>query len=283
MAKKKEQPPVTAAKKESQNLPATTEPSSVPADFISGMDGMGTGFENVTARDLLIPRLTVLQGLSPQVVRSKPEYDAEAKVGDIYDVALAQRFEEVHILPIHYIVQWLEWAPRSSNKGLVRIHDVCPPADYYSVNEKGQMITKSGNTIQETGQLYILNLSANARPSFIPFASTQLKKARKLLTFATNEKIIVNGKEATPPLFYRTYKCTSIPESNNEGDWMGWKITPDVPVTELTEWQARFNAVKSFRHSVLSGEVRADLAREDDDAGGSSRGGRASADDKESM
>lgn len=276
MAKKTAQP----AAPKSGNLPAKSEaPSSAPAEFLQGMSGMGTGFENVTAKDLLIPRLTILQGLSPQVVRSKPEYDPEAKVGDIYDVALAQRFPDaVHILPIHYVVQWLEWAPRSSNKGLVRIHEACPSADYYKHNEKGQMVTASGNLIQETGQLYILNLTANARPSFIPFASTQLKKARKLLTWATNEKIVVNGKEVTPPLFYRTYKCTTVPENNSEGDWMGWKIEPDIPVTDLSEWQTRFEAVRQFRQSVIAGEVRADLSRDD-----IVEGSTASADDSKAM
>lgn len=273
MAKKSTAP---AAAPKAANLPAKKEvsSSSVPAEFLSGMAGMGTGFENVTAKDLLIPRLTILQALSPQVIRTKPEYDPEAKVGDIYDVALAQRFpDKVHILPIHFVTQWLEWAPRNTGKGLVRIHDVCPSADYYTNDDRGRMISKKGgNLIQETAQLYILNLSANARPSFIPFASTQLKKSRKLMTWATNEKIIVNGVEQTPPLFYRTYKCTSVPENNSEGDWMGWKIEPDVPVTELSEWSTRFNAVREFRKSVLAGEVKADLSQDDVIEGNASSG-----------
>jgi hypothetical protein len=276
MANKKEQLP---ALQEAAPTPATTSnASSLPDEFISSMAGMGTGFENVTAKDLIIPRLTILQGLSPQVIRTKPEYDANARVGDIYDVGLSQRFDEVIILPIHYLVQWLEWAPRASNKGLVRVHDALPSPDYYSLNEKNQMVTKNGNLIQETGQLYCLNISANARPSFIAFASTQLKKARKLLTLATNEKVLVNGKEVTPPLFYRTYKLTTVPEQNNEGDWMGWKITPDLPVTELSDWQVKFAAVRNYRESVLSGAVRGDLSR--DDAEG---GSNASADEGSTM
>src|SRR5258708_1117042 len=85
------------------------------------MGGVGTGFENVRQQDVLIPRLTILQGLSPQVIPSKSAYDKEARVGDIYDTGMNQIFKSVHILPLHFIVQWLEWAPRSSTKGLIAI------------------------------------------------------------------------------------------------------------------------------------------------------------------
>lgn len=240
-------------------------PKNSPDAFLSAAQGIGTGFENVTAKDLIIPRLTIIQGLSPQVVRTKAEYDPECRVGDIYDVGLGQRFEEsIIILPIHYLVQWLEWAPRSSGKGLMGIHDACPLPDYYNYNEKRQMITKTGCLIQETGQLYCLNITASSRPSFIPFASTQLKKVRKLLTLASNEKVEVNGGFQTPPLFYRTYKMTTVPESNADGDWMGWKVSPDKPVTELSDWESKFRVVKDFRMSILKGEVRGDLARDEE-------------------
>lgn len=253
-----------------ENLP--TKSDDPLAAFATAMQEMGTGFENVTAKDLLIPRLTILQGLSPQVTRGQPEFDESCRVGDIYDVGLGQRFsDELIILPIHYLVQWLEWAPRASKKGLIRIHDHCPPHDYYVTNEKNQMISRiGGNLIQETGQLYCLNMTADGRPSFIPFASTQLKKARKLLTLATNEKVEVNGTLVTPPLFYRTYKLTTVPESNNEGNWMGWKIVPDKPVTELSDWSVKFEAVKKFRKAVLAGEIRGDVGEAEPTAGGAS-------------
>ena len=261
--------------KEVPNLP------TVSAELNELMGGVGTGLENVRQQDIIVPRLTILQGLSPQVKPSDGQYNPDARVGDIYDVALSEKFESVHVLPLHFVTQWLEWAPRKTGKGLIAIRDQPPTKTEYKLNEKNQMITPTGNLIQETAQIFCLNLSAKGRPCFIPFASTQLKKARKLMTYATNERVMFNGVEQTPPLFYRSYLMEVVPESNNEGDWMGWKITPDKRLDELENWQVRLNAVKDFRKKIISGEVKADLDRDEMETVGSHS--TASADESKSM
>jgi len=255
----------------------TVDPSlPVVSDELAEMlGGVGTGLEHVRAKDVLIPRLTILQGLSPQVKPQHALYDENARVGQIYDVALSQIFKEVHILPLHFVTQWLEWAPRASGKGLVAIYEEQPDPSTYTVNEKGKWMKPNGNQIIETAQFFCLNLSAGGRPCFIPFSSTQLKKSRKWLTYATNEKVVNNGVEVTPPLFYRSYVLSTVPESNNEGDWMGWKITPDVTIADLGNFTGRLRAVKDFREKILKGEVKADLSNVDEDAGDSRQGAQA--------
>src|SRR5690606_19497908 len=149
-----------------------------------------------------------------------------ARVGMIYDVGLQEGFEEgVQILPVHYTKAWLEWAPRASGKGLVNIHESADILDKTERDDKNRPVLKNGNYIAETAQFYVMTLTADGRKSFIPMTSTQLKKARRLLTLATSEKLDRgDGVMFTPPLFYRTYHLTTVPESNNEGNWMGWKI-----------------------------------------------------------
>lgn len=239
-----------------KNLPATTEDYSA---FESGP----TGFENVTARDLLIPRLTILQGLSPQVTRGKPEYDEKAKVGDIYDIGLQERFADGMIfIPVHYQKQYLEWAPRESGKGLQGIHDDPSILDKTERDERsGRPHLPNGNYIAETAQLYGLNVNAAFRRSFIPMTSTQLKKARRLLTLATSEKLQRrDGSEFTPPLWYRAYHLTSVPESNNQGNWQGWKIERAQALTEFEGWQKLLVSIQEFRKSLVEGTVRGDVS-----------------------
>ena len=265
--------PMQVASPASTAITTLTENPSlpqIPDELNALMGGVGSGFENVRQQDVIISRLTILQGLSPQVIPSKSAYDKVARVGDIYDTGLSQIFKSVHILPLHFIVQWIEWAPRASVQSLVAIHDEPPLKGTFTLSDKGQMITKAGNTIQETAQIYCLNLDAGGRPCFIAFASTQLKKARKLMTYATNERVFANGVETTPPLFYRSYLLEVVPESNANGDWMGWKVTPDKALPELESWQVRLKAVKDFREKIIAGEVRADLERDDSEAVGAS-------------
>jgi hypothetical protein len=245
-----------------EKLPAKAKQTLPATNDLSLFEGSGTGFENVTSQDLLIPRLTVLQGLSPQVTQGKPEFDVNAKVGMIYDVGLQEGFiDPVHIVPVHFDKRWLEWAPRATGKGLIKIHDTSDILAETERDEKNRDVLPNGNYVVETSQLFVLNLSADGRKSFIPFSSTQLKKARRLLTLALGEKIEKDdGSSFTPPLFYRTYKMTTVPESNNEGNWMGWKIERDVALNELPGWKELVEEIKSFRKSLIAGNVRADLS-----------------------
>jgi hypothetical protein len=236
-------------------------------DEIDFFDSSDTGYENVGASDLLIPRLTILQGLSPQVTQGKPEFDKDAKVGEIYDVGLQQRFPDgLTFIPVYYSKQWLEWAPRASGKGLQHIHTTGEIMSETQKDDRGRDILKNGNYIAETAQLYGLNVSADMRKSFIPMASTQLKKARRLLTLATSEKIVrSDGSAFTPPLFYRCYELTTVPESNAEGNWMGWKIERGAPITDLPNVRQLMHDIKEFRSSLAEGTIKGDMA---DDAGG---------------
>src|SRR5262245_48730762 len=124
-----------------QNLPASVD--------LTAFDEVGaTGFENVKPSDLLIPRLTIIQGLSPQVIKGKPEYDPKAKVGDIYDVGLQEGFPDgVEIVVAHYTKAFLEWAPRASGKGLIAIHENDAILDQAPRNAKNQPELSNGNII----------------------------------------------------------------------------------------------------------------------------------------
>lgn len=255
-------------REEKASVPAPMKPARMPAS-IGAFDTHDTGFENVTARDLLIPRLTILQGLSPQVTRGQPEYDDEAKVGDVYDIGLGERFPDgVLFIPAHYLKQYLEWAPRESGQGLVAIHD-SPDILAECEADAGRMILPNGNYVVETAQLYGLNVTAEYRRSFIPMSSTQLKKARRLLTLATSEKLDrADGSQFTPPLYYRAYSLTTVPETNKKGNWMGWKVErgPSLPELEPDAWQNILDDIKSFRESIVAGTVRGDVSSLGEDA-----------------
>lgn len=255
-------------------------------DFFGGAGG--SGFENVTASDLLIPRLTILQANSPQVTRGQPEYDPDLKPGEIYDTSLKQCFgESVMVIPVHYFKQWLEWAPRASGKGLVHVHETDEIMSQTEKNEKNKDVLKNGNYVAETAQFYVLNLAARGRKSFIAMTSTQLKKARGWLTRAQEEVgVRADGTEFAPKLFYRSYILTTVPESNAEGNWFGWKIEQGPKTQDLENFPQLKQILKDFRESIDKGEVQSDkstLEEEGSGGGGRGRGGKAEADNGQEM
>jgi len=259
------------AKSDTQTLAPVTSKSALPTTANDDMffSQAGDGLENVKSNDLIIPRLTILQALSPQVQAKKPEYIQGAQVGDICDVGTGEIFEPPLVfLPVHYVKQYLEWAPRSSGKGLVKIHDSADILEQCTMDEKNRAHLPSGNYIAETAQFFGLNISAGGRRSFLPMSSTQLKKARRWLTLATSEKVArPDGSTFTPPLFYRTYNISVVDESNAEGSWAGWKIERGAKLQELGDgWQNLYKEAMDFRDSIKRGELRGDLDREEGSA-----------------
>jgi hypothetical protein len=224
----------------------------------------GEGLENVQSKDLVIPRITILQALSPQIQPKKPEYIKGAQAGDICDIGTGEIFEApLEFLPVHYVKQWLEWAPRSSGKGLVKVHDTDEILDHCQMNAKNQSHTSDGNLIQETAQFYGLNLSAGGRRCFLPLSSTQLKKARRWLTLAMSERAVRgDGTAYNPPLFYRVYNLSTVEESNPNGDWAGWKIERGLKLSEHPDAAILFTEAVAFRDTLKSGKAKSDFAIE---------------------
>lgn len=241
---------------------------TIPEDDFSAY--AGAGMEEVRSSDLLVPRLGILQALSPQIKKQKAEYIPGGEEGMIADLGTGELFPEgILFLPVHYRKDYLEWAPRDTGKGLVGVHHDPAILDQCTRDDRGRQVLPNGNYVAETAQFFGLNLSAGRRMCFIPMTSTQLKKARRWNTLAMGEKLKrADGSEFTAPLFYRTYRLTTAAESNNDGDWYGWVIARGPALPELTseshgmDWRSVKNEALAFRESLAKGAARADLAEE---------------------
>lgn len=268
-AKGKPQTQAVAPIKSSNKLPIAAEDAAFAAHASAGL-------ENVTARDVLIPRLTILQQLSPQLNSRKPEYIKDAKQGQICDVGTGEVWEdEVLFLPLHYRKDFLEWAPRSTGKGLIAIHNDASILDKTIRNDKNKQVLPNGNIVEETAQFFGVNMSAGNRLCFVPMSSTQLKKARRWINVAQSEKLRRDdGTEFVAPLFYRVYKLGVAEESNNEGSWFGWRIERGPALPELPDWQSILTSVTALRAAVVRGEAKVDVSHLGAEDGGSASGER---------
>ena len=250
-------------------IPATQLFLPSIADHQEFAEYADAGFQNVTASDLLIPRLTILQALSPQLSRSEPEYIKEAHSGDICDVAMSELYSDILFLPVYYRKDYMEWAPRSEGRKF-------PVAIYHDDSiykecrkDEKNLFWHGKNKIEETAQFFGFNVSAQMRKCFIPLKGTQFKKAKRWLNLATGEKLKrADGSFFTPPMFYRTYKLSVAEEKNNEGNWFGWVVERGLTLPELTAdeiglaWRELKAAAIEFQTNLIKGEYRVDLADE---------------------
>tara|TARA_R110000868_G_scaffold160021_3_gene389306 strand:- start:22 stop:846 length:825 start_codon:yes stop_codon:yes gene_type:complete len=255
------------AKQPSTAVATTDSPSQLPANPGQNFEAYaGAGMENVTASDLLVPRIAVLQQLSPQLNKTKPEHIPGAELGMIADLGTGEVFKDgIIYLPVYFRKDYLEWAPRASGKGLVKVHTDPAVMDSAKRNDKNQPILANGNLIAETAQWFGMILStSDRRKCFIPLTSTQLKVSRRWMSLATGEKLKrADGSEFTAPLFYRTYHMTTATASNNQGEWGVFKVERGKSLPEycsefgINEKDLIDEALK-FRDSVMKGETKAD-------------------------
>lgn len=223
------------------DIPAVTAPSGVlipqtSADELA--DYAGSGMENVTGRDVQIPRITILQSLSPQIRATNSEYINGAKEGMICDTAMREFWPSIDFVPAYYDKVWLEWAPRATKKGLIAIHADASILEAAKKDNKGAW--KIGdNTVQETARFFGFNVTGNWSRCFIPMAGTQLKRSRRILTLASGEKLTTSsGIRFTPPLWHRAYTLGTVSESNADGDWFSWTVERGETLLQIFGVQA---------------------------------------------
>lgn len=248
--------------------------AALPSTEVDWGQDSGSGMENVTSADLLIPRLTILQGLSPQLNKNKAEFIKGAESGDIVDVSSGELFKDpILFLPVYYRKDYIEWAPRDSGKGLIRIHSTPEILESCRFDEETRRhFTREGNYVAETAQYYGFNLSTDdLRQCFIPMASSQLRASKQWNTLARNQRVDTPKGKVVPAFWYRTYRLSTVARTNAKGDWNGWGIEADMTLLEYAEETGNpardlFNNAKSFRDALVAGEVRGNLAPDEAEA-----------------
>jgi len=259
------------------NLPAKSASKSITnVDEFDNGDKTPKGLENVTAADLILPRITILQALSPQLIKKRPEFIPSAKPGMFCDTATGKVFEdELLFIPCFFARIFLEWAPRSSGQGLVRNHGTdASILDETERDETNRATLKNGNYIAETATYYGLNGSDSWRRSFVPLTSTQLSASRRWMMKITNEKLKrADGSEFTPPIYYRSWKASIVELTKNDNDWFGWAFEPAGTIVEIDPSKRLLHEAKDFYSQSQKGLVRGDVSQiQEDDFSSNSEG-----------
>ena len=126
MATKKVEPkkPTTAVAKKPADEAGQGEALILMGDQMPTPDyvqtGQQRGSEQVQADDLVIPRLEVVQALSPAVTYGDPGFIKGAAVGDLINSVTNQNYgKSVYVVPVHYTKQWLVWRDRAQGGGFL--------------------------------------------------------------------------------------------------------------------------------------------------------------------
>jgi hypothetical protein len=246
----------------------TTQGSLALDDELLHMGAMGT--ENVKAKDVLIPRLVILQALSPQVMKKKAEYIEGAEIGDFCNVATGDIYKEsVIVIPCHFTTDYIEWT--KNRGGLANNHgDDANILKQTVRNDRNENVLSNGNIIQETAQWYcLIHDGASWQRIFFPLRATNLKHSRKWLTLCRTEVVqLPNNELWKPPLFWRSWKLDIVSDGNDQGDWFTFRPIKSDLIMDIDPSKQLIRLCKSFYEDIRTNVVRPDIETTQDDERG---------------
>ena len=260
------------AKKESTSISA-----EVP-DYLADYAGQGT--ENVS--DLtIVPRIKLLQGLSPEVV------DSGERAGEFWHtVGEASLGSNIQMVPVYVSQSVLLWRPRKDGGGILARADNGKhwdrPNESFQVtlDNKKEVTWNTGKSVHQSGLIdwgssnpddkrsnpaatRMINIIAmfpeqmDMSPAVISLSRSSFKIGTQFVTKLTMSKL---------PTWARVFNMESVKDRNPDGDsYFNWKFTqisdkgkpvliPDSDVTNYREMYEHFSA-KGFEINGEEDEV----------------------------
>lgn len=240
------------------------------AQDLEKYEGAGT---STKAEDNLMPIVTLLQDLSPQVKDRNPEYVPGAKPGDFYIKGLGLLIpggDGFDFQPCAFRTCVNEWVPRDDGGGFVASYEEMPPGAVQTVNDKGKKVMKSasGNDLIDTRyHSGFLNYQDMRIPAVLSFSSTGHTVSRGWMVMMNNFMIPIKGVNRKAPSWFKFYKVKSRLKQKNNQEWFICDIVPGNIVQkkeQRTEGKVLYEAFevgdKTIDHATEAG------AAKDDDA-----------------
>lgn len=208
------------AKKEVANVEdemfPTTAPDYMNQDSTRGQEGVGV-------EDLTIPRLDVIQDLSPQHKSNKPEYIEDAEVGMLFNSVTKRLYgSQVFFVPVFFRKEYVIWKSRNAGGGFLGAYPTEAAAqqeaadkgyDLTETDTKGDPMYQITDTAQQFGM--IIHDDGTTEDIVISMSKSKMKTSRQLNTIS---------KIAGGDRFSRVYKITAVEEQNKQNQDY-WNLT----------------------------------------------------------
>jgi hypothetical protein len=255
--------------------PATKEKLKSTAVAVRDIDPFadaGKGTENVDARDLIIPRLTLLHEMSRVTKRNRAEYIEGAKGGMFCVAALQKLFdgeEGIYIIPITYQRRLIEWTPIDAGGGLVRMDVPEEETEQMERKNPGVYLTDNDTEVVVTPEYYALIVDDDTGVSLPVVLSLTGKKAavsKRWNTLIMSQRQINpnTGEEVQMPFWFNCYHMISVATNNEQGDFYVPNVAVFSETLKLDHGEQFYRRAKEFYGAVKSGMARAaDLSSDD--------------------
>lgn len=249
---------IKKAAQETEKKDLTTTTGGAMQAFFSeqavGRDDDDAGNENVTSRDMVIPRIDLLQDLSPQVKRNDEAYIEGAEPGMLFNSLTGELYgNEVYIVPVFFVTTFNIWVDRKKGGGFRGAYtsEAAARAEVPRLARE-EDLRESDFQIVETGNNYGFVLLPDGRVEevAIAFSKTKLSASRKL-----NSLIRMTGGAR----WRRAYKLQAVRKKNNKGEFYTFDVALGPYVSEELYKRAQ-GAYEMFNRGFTEGRLRSDMS-----------------------
>jgi hypothetical protein len=225
-------------------------------DFLKG--GNGRGSEEMDMGDITIPRLSIIQDLSPQGKKNKPEYIEGAEVGHLFNTITKELFTgEVMFIPVYFRKEYIIWKTRKAGGGFHGAFATEQQAVAALADLEGNA---NDYEIVDTHVHFVLLVKAGSTKDkpileevVLSMSKSQNKVSRQLNTMV---------KLAGGDRFSRIYKLSATEEQNKNGDdYWNFRVQPFGYVSE-----AMYKRAEETYEAISSGQRKVDHGSDDTDA-----------------
>jgi hypothetical protein len=223
----------------------TKKPELAAAQYDYG-DDAGAGFETRDSSEMQIPRMSLLQALSPQVGALEG-----AKAGRFFNSVTETLCDSFFFVPSCHTHTFVEWKPREAGGG--RVAEYAPSTDFVreivATGEFGKLRTPAGNHLVETVSQY--GVLDDETPIVLSITSTKLSAWKKWNT----RLVFFKG----PPRFAHLTRIGAVQVKNPKGTFFNLTFSPamaDMKASLLPPDDRRYLAAKALYDLIQSGKAR---------------------------
>lgn len=216
----------------------------VPA---SDANARGRGSEGVTITDVTIPRLEIIQSLSPQRKKNDPSYINGSEEGLIFNTISHKLYgASVYVIPVFWRKEYVCWRDRLKGGGF------CGAFQSFAEAEDAVASREDAHDIQilDTAQNFVLvaDPDGSTEEAVISMAKSKMSVSRQW-----NSLVRMAGGDR----FARVYKLETVITKGAKGEYFNWKVTQLGATPD-----ALFKQAEAMYEAVSAG-VR-DVARDDE-------------------
>lgn len=218
-------------------------------DFLKDIKS-SRGVENVTADDLVVPRLEVVQALSPCRKKTDPAYIEGAEEGMLFNNVTRELYgEEVTVIPVYFKKEYLVWKDRKKGGGF---RGAFPTEAAAEEAIRGQEDAED-LVATDTNQQFCLLIGKDGKPQEVVLS---MSKSKAKVSRRWNSLIRMNGGDS----FSRVYKISVVSEKNkNNEDYYNIAVAPmGFPTKDL------YLTAEDMYNAIKAGAKKADHSVDDD-------------------